>query len=46
MGNVFGERLKYEEIHLRDYAAALEARMGIGQWIAFYNRERGHMPFD
>ena len=50
MDNVFVERLwrslKYEEIHLRDDAAALEARMGIGQWIAFYNRERGHMAFD
>ena len=49
MDNVFVERLwrslKYEEIHLRDYANALEARIGIGKWIAFYNRERGHMAF-
>jgi len=49
MDNVFVERLwrslKYEEIHLRDYASALEARMGIGQWITFYNQKRGHMAF-
>lgn len=49
MDNVFVERLwrslKYEEIHLRDYANALEARVGIGRWIDFYNRERGHMAF-
>ena len=49
MDNVFVERLwrslKYEEIHLRDYANALEARSGIGRWMAFYNRERGHMAF-
>ena len=46
MDNVFVERLwrslKYEEVHLRDYANALEARIGIGQWIAFYNRQRLH----
>lgn len=46
MDNVFVERLwrslKYEEIHLRDYANALEARSGIGRWITFYNRQRVH----
>jgi len=49
MDNVFVERLwrslKYEEIRLRDYANALEARVGIGRWIDFHNRERGHMAF-
>ena len=49
MDNVFVERLwrtlKSEEIHLRDDANALEARVGIERSIDFYNRERGHMAF-
>ena len=46
LDNVFVERLwrslKYEEVHLRVYVNALEARIGIGQWIRFYNDGRPH----
>jgi putative transposase len=49
MDSVFAERpwrsLKHEEIHLRDHANALEAHVGIGRWIDFYNGERGLMAF-
>jgi putative transposase len=42
--NVFVERLwlslKYEEVHLKAYANGLGPRIGIGQWIRFYNGER------
>jgi putative transposase len=44
--NIFIERLwrslKYEEIYLRDYALAPEARAGIGNWFRFYNHKRPH----
>ena len=44
--NLFVERfwrtLKYEEVYLKTYADAREARMEIGQYIRFYNRERPH----
>jgi putative transposase len=46
LDNVFVERLwrslKYEEVHLKAYANAREARAGIGAWIAFYNDRRPH----
>jgi len=46
MDNVFIERLwrslKYEEIYLRGYADGIEARAGIGAWLAFYNEHRLH----
>ena len=47
LDNVFVERLwrslKYEEeMHLKTYPNALEARSGIGQWIRCYNTERLH----
>ncbi len=46
MDNVFIERLwrslKHEEVYLKGYADAREARAGIGQWIAFYNELRPH----
>jgi putative transposase len=32
--------LKYEEVHLKAYANALEARSAIGQWFGFYNDRR------
>jgi putative transposase len=48
--NVFIERfwrsLKYEEVYLHAYASASEARMGIGRYIDFYNRERPHSALD
>ncbi len=41
MDNIFIERLwrsiKYEEVHLKAYADASEARAGIGSWMTFYN---------
>ena len=46
LDNVFVERLwrslKYEEVHLKAYANGLEARIGIGQWLRFYNDSRPH----
>jgi putative transposase len=44
--NVFIERLwrslKYEEIYLKAYESAPEARRGIGVYFQFYNQERPH----
>lgn len=46
MDNVFVERLwrslKYEEVYLKAYENAAEAREGIGDWIRYYNTERRH----
>ncbi len=46
MDNVFIERLwrslKHEDVYLKGYADGLEARAGIGEWIAFYNKRRLH----
>jgi putative transposase len=44
--NIFVERLwrsiKYEEVHLKAYQNGSEARVGIGAYLDFYNRERPH----
>jgi putative transposase len=46
LDNIFIERLwrslKYEEIFIKAYGSAREARLGIGGWLAFYNDERPH----
>jgi putative transposase len=46
MDNVFIERvwrsLKYEEVHLKAYSGGREARIGIGEWMIFYNTRRFH----
>lgn len=46
MDNVFIERLwwslKYEEVYLKTYGDLVEARLGIGTWIGFYNFKRPH----
>ena len=46
MDNVFIERLwrslKYEDVYLKGYADGIEARAGIGAWLAFYNERRLH----
>ena len=46
MDNVFIERLwrslKYEDVYLKGYADGREAKIGIGEWIAFYNERRLH----
>ena len=44
--NVFVERVwrsvKYERVYLRAYDSVITARADIAQYIAWYNRERGH----
>jgi putative transposase len=46
MDNIFIERLwrslKYEEVYLKGYADAAEARSAIANWIRFYNLRRPH----
>ena len=46
LDNVFVERLwrslKYEEVYLKAYENAAEAREGIGDWIRYYNTRRRH----
>ena len=48
--NVFVERLwrslKYEEVYLKAYDSVAEARLGIGTYFRFYNRERRHQSLD
>jgi putative transposase len=48
--NVFVERLwrslKYEEVYLKAYDSVAEARLGIGNYFRFYNRERRHQSLD
>ena len=48
--NVFVERLwrsiKYEEVYLRAYDTASQARTSIGQYLAFYNGRRPHSSLD
>jgi putative transposase len=44
--NVFVERLwrslKYEEVYLKAYENAREARAGVGRYFEFYSERRGH----
>ena len=46
LDNIFIERLwrslKYEEVFIKAYGSAHEARLGIGEWLRFYNDERPH----
>ena len=46
LDNVFVERLwrsvKYEEVYLHAYDGMVQARAGIGRYLAFYNDERPH----
>jgi putative transposase len=48
--NVFVERLwrsvKYEEVYLRAYDSASQARESIGRYLEFYNRRRPHSSLD
>jgi putative transposase len=48
--NVFVERLrrsvKYEEVYLKAYRTAAEARAAIGSYLRFYNSRRPHSSFD
>ena len=44
--NIFVERLwrslKYEEVYLHAYNSPLEARLGIGRYLNFFNHDRPH----
>jgi putative transposase len=46
LDNVFVERLwrtvKYEEVYLRDYHSVWDARQGLTDYFAFYNKARLH----
>jgi putative transposase len=48
--NIFTERLwrtvKYEEVHLHEYASPKEAYRNLDQYIHFYNYERPHQALD
>ena len=48
--NVFVERLwrsvKYEEVYLRAYDTASEARASLGRYLDFYNHRRPHSSLD
>ena len=48
--NVFVERfwrsLKYEEVYLRAYETASEAKHFIGRYVSFYNADRPHSALD
>jgi putative transposase len=50
LDNIFIERLwrslKYEEVFIKAYGSAREARLGIGRWLAFYNDDRPHQALD
>lgn len=50
MDNVFIERLwrslKYECVYLQAFENGVEAREGIGGWIAYYNSDRPHSSLD
>jgi putative transposase len=50
MDNIFIERLwrslKYEEVFIKSYATAFEARSGIGNYIELYNTERIHQTLN
>ncbi len=48
--NIFVERLwrtvKYEEVYLKAYANATEARRELGEYFRFYNNRRPHQALD
>ena len=48
--NIFIERfwrsLKYEDVYIKDYSYPKEARIGIREYIQFYNNERPHQSLD
>jgi putative transposase len=50
MDNVFIERLwrsvKYEEVYLKAYDNARQARRGLGTYFAFYNSRGRHQSLD
>ncbi len=50
MDNIFTERfwrsVKYEEVYLKEYATALEAKENIEAYMKFYNYERLHQSLN
>jgi len=50
VNNVFVERpwrsLKYEDVYLKAYDSIIDAWLGIGNYLRFYNRERRHQSLD
>lgn len=46
MDNIFTERLwrtvKYEDVYIKSYATAADAREGLGNYFPFYNKKRPH----
>ena len=50
LDNIFTERLwrtiKYEEVYLAEYATPREARLGLSEYISFYNHERLHQALE
>ena len=48
--NIMVERLwrsvKYEEVYLKDYQQVGDATRGLGDYLPFYNLERGHQSLD
>jgi len=42
----FWRSVKYEEVYLKDYADAAEARRGLEEYFQFYNHERLHQALD
>ena len=50
LDNIFTERLwrtiKYEEVYLHDYTSPRDARIGIADYLHFYNTERLHQALD
>ena len=38
----FWRTLKYEDVHIKNYANVTEARVGIAEFITYYNNERPH----
>lgn len=50
LDNIFTERLwrtiKYEEVYLHEYATPREARIGLADYLTFYNHERLHQALE
>lgn len=50
LDNIFIERLwrslKWEDIYLKDYATPREVRIGVANWLEFYNHERPHQSLN